>query len=64
MKFQVYLDSANQWRWRLLARGKRIVADSGEGYSGRIACVRAIHSIINQAATAKIEYLEAEPAEA
>jgi uncharacterized protein YegP (UPF0339 family) len=36
MKFQIYQDSAKEWRWRLKAAN--IIADSGEGYSGERAC--------------------------
>lgn len=28
-----YMDSRGEWRWRLIARNGRIIADSGEGYS-------------------------------
>lgn len=40
MKFVVYLDSHNEWRWKLVARNGRIVADSAEGYKRKGACVR------------------------
>lgn len=30
--FEVYLDHADEYRWRLVAGNGRIVADSGEGY--------------------------------
>ena len=36
--FQVYKDKAGEYRWRLLADSKTIVADSGEGYKTRKAC--------------------------
>jgi uncharacterized protein YegP (UPF0339 family) len=32
-QFEVYRDSANEWRWRLRAPNDKIVADSGEGYA-------------------------------
>lgn len=31
-KFEIYRDKAGEWRWRLIARNGKIVADSGEGY--------------------------------
>ncbi len=30
--FHVYQDSADEWRWRLVAKNGRIIADSAEGY--------------------------------
>jgi len=38
MKFQIYKDSAGEWRWRLKSSNGRILADSGEGYSSEQAC--------------------------
>lgn len=37
----VYRDAAGEWRWTLWAPNKRIVADSGEGYSRKAGAVRA-----------------------
>ncbi len=31
-RLHVYKDKKGEFRWRLVARNKRIVADSGEGY--------------------------------
>jgi len=33
--FQLYRDRARQWRWRVVARNGRLVADCGEGYRRR-----------------------------
>ena len=33
-----YRDRRKKWRWRLLARNGRIVADSGEGYTRKFDC--------------------------
>lgn len=30
--YEVYEDSAGEWRWRLVSRNGNIIADSGEGY--------------------------------
>lgn len=43
--FDLYEDEAGEWRWRLLARNGRIIADSGEGYSTRSNGQRAIESV-------------------
>ena len=37
---EFYKDDAGAWRWRLRPNG-RIVADSGEGYVTKAACVKA-----------------------
>jgi len=46
MLAQVYRDRAGTWRWRLLARNHRIVADSGEGYSRRRDAHRAVRHLL------------------
>lgn len=37
--------SSGRWRWRLKNRNGRITADSGEGYSSRSNCRRAVNSL-------------------
>lgn len=44
MRFLVY-QSADGWRWHLLAANGRIVADSGEAYSRERDAVRAVKRI-------------------
>lgn len=39
--FEIYRDTAMEWRWRLVASNGRIVADSGEGYKRKSAAVAA-----------------------
>ena len=46
MKFHIYRDKAGEWRWRLVARNGRIRADSGEGYTRKFDCERAISDVI------------------
>lgn len=43
--FQVYEDSAGEWRWRLLAGNRRVIANSGEGYHKRQDCLHAIELV-------------------
>jgi len=43
--FEIYKDTAKEWRWRLVARNGKIVADSGEGYSSRRNVVNAINRL-------------------
>ncbi len=43
--FDLYEDNAGEWRWRLLARNGRIIADGGEGYASRANGQRAIETV-------------------
>ncbi len=52
--FEVYIDSAGEWRWRLQHRNGRILADSGEGYSSRRAAESGIESVRRTASEAAI----------
>ncbi|BBO32552.1 hypothetical protein PLANPX_2164 [Lacipirellula parvula] len=45
MEYHVYKDNAGEWRWRLLASNKKIVADSGEGYTAKADCLAGIKSV-------------------
>jgi uncharacterized protein YegP (UPF0339 family) len=39
MKAIIYQDARKQWRWRILSRNGRIIADSGEAYTRRTRCM-------------------------
>ena len=43
-KFEVYLDKAGEYRFRLKARNGQIIA-TGEGYKARKSCLNGIESI-------------------
>ena len=43
--FEVYEDSAGEYRWRLRHRNGNILADSGEGYASRSAAEDGIDSV-------------------
>ena len=45
MKFETYVDSRIEWRWRLKADNGKIIADSGEGYKNYTDCLHAINFI-------------------
>lgn len=45
MYYQVYRDSANEWRWRLKAANHKQIADSGEGYHNKSDCLAAIELV-------------------
>jgi uncharacterized protein YegP (UPF0339 family) len=53
-KFEVYKDKAGQYRWRLVAPNGKSIAESGEGYSGKQACLDGIASVQQHAAGAQI----------
>ncbi|MFB6102052.1 MAG: HVO_2922 family protein [Haloplanus sp.] len=43
--FELYQDSASEWRWRLVATNGNIVADSAEGYASKQGAKRGIRSV-------------------
>ena len=45
MYYEVYKDTAGEWRWRLLAANNQIIANSGEGYIKRSDCLHAIELV-------------------
>lgn len=53
-QFEIYRDSAEEYRWRLRANNGNIVADSGQGYSRRVDCENGIEHVKEQAAGAEI----------
>jgi uncharacterized protein YegP (UPF0339 family) len=40
--FELYRDGKHEYRWRLRAGNRRIIADSGEGYHNRAHCEHGI----------------------
>lgn len=46
MKIKIYKDKSGQWRWRLLARNGKIIADSAEGYRTKSNVTRAINKLM------------------
>ncbi|HWN08410.1 MAG TPA: DUF1508 domain-containing protein [Pyrinomonadaceae bacterium] len=53
MTFHIYKDQANEYRWRLKAANGRILADSGEGYTTKQACLDGI-TLVKGCATAPV----------
>ncbi len=51
--FDIYEDTAGQFRWRLVAANGRIIADSGQGYADKDGARRAVDRI-KTAATASV----------
>jgi len=54
MVFEIYIDQANQWRWRILAGNNRIIGDSGEGYIHRSDCEAMVEWIKKNALAAQV----------
>lgn len=47
--FHVYLDEADQYRWRLVHANGNIIADSGEGYASKQKARQGIQSVKDNA---------------
>ena len=52
--FELFVDSADQWRWRLVHTNGNIIADSGEGYASRQKCKQGIESVKQNAPEAEV----------
>ena len=52
--FELFVDSADQWRWRLVHTNGNIIADSGEGYASRQKCKQGLKSVKENAADADV----------
>ena len=56
--FEVFQDTSDEWRWRLVAANGNIIADSGEGYQSKQGAQRGIESVKNSAAAASIQHVD------
>jgi uncharacterized protein YegP (UPF0339 family) len=54
MTFEMYKDTAEEFRWRLKANNGQVVAVSGEGYKNRSDCAGIIGKIRTESGTANI----------
>ncbi len=45
MRFEIYRDKAEEYRWRLVAANGKVLADSGEGYKNEGDCLSAIQAV-------------------
>ena len=63
-RFQLYLDRANEYRWRLLVGFNEIIADSGEGFETRDECNNELLLVRAEAPGAAIEDITAGDVEA
>jgi uncharacterized protein YegP (UPF0339 family) len=53
-KFEVYLDSSNEYRWRLKSANGQVIATGGEGYSSKAGCENGIVAVKKDAPDAPI----------
>lgn len=56
-KFEIYIDKAGEYRFRLKATNGQIIAVS-EGYKAIAGCINGIESVKKNAADAQIKYKE------
>ena len=42
---QVYKDKSKEYRWRIVHKNGKVLADSGEGYARRRNCVNALRNL-------------------
>ena len=56
--FELFTDSADEWRWRLVHENGNIIADSGEGYASRQKCKQGVESVKTNAPDA--DFLDTE----
>ncbi len=55
-KFQIFKDSAGEYRWRLRADNNEIIADSAEGYVRKPDCVHSIDLVKQLSPTAEVQH--------
>ena len=58
MKIEIYEDDAGEWRWRMVARNGKIVADSGEGYRRRLGALRAVLRLLEVVRAREVPIVE------
>lgn len=46
MKIEYFQDKKNEWRFRIIAKNGRIVADSGESYKNKKDCIQTAEKIL------------------
>jgi uncharacterized protein YegP (UPF0339 family) len=53
--FELYVDKAGEYRWRLVHSNGNIIADSGEGYTTKDNAENGIESVKENAPSAPVE---------
>lgn len=52
---QLYIDKADQWRWRLKTDDQKIVGVSGMGFDSKEECIQQVEQVIKYARDAIVE---------
>ena len=60
-RFEIYVDRADEYRWRLRRTNGDIVADSGQGYATRQQCEADLAWVRTHAADAPVTSLDVQP---
>jgi uncharacterized protein YegP (UPF0339 family) len=55
MKFIIYYDRKKHFRWKLVARNRKIIAVSGEGFTRRRNCQKSIVRLCDGATSEVID---------
>jgi hypothetical protein len=53
--FEIYEDSAGNYRWRLKSGNGQIVASAGEAFASRANAVRAAENVKTHAGSARVD---------
>ncbi|NLV08697.1 DUF1508 domain-containing protein [Halomicrobium mukohataei] len=53
--FELFEDSAGQWRWRLVHDNGNIIADGGQGYASKQKAKQGLHSVKQNVRGAQVE---------
>ena len=56
-EFELYMDKAGEYRWRLRHQNGNIIADSGEGYTSKQNAQNGINSVKENAPGAPVNDL-------
>ena len=58
---EFYQDSADEWRWRVVADNGKVVADSSEGYINRADCIHGLRVTAHQIYDYVVDVMALEP---
>jgi len=58
LKFEVYQDAAQDFRWRLKAGNGQILATAGQGYKAKADCLKGVERIKSEAGKLAFEVYE------
>jgi uncharacterized protein YegP (UPF0339 family) len=63
-EFEFYRDAQKKWRWRVVARNGRIIAQSSEGYERVGKCRNSVKLTVEAGTTAVFSYEKGSQAQA